>query len=44
LAEDYQRMIEDGLLLDDAESFNNLLQKCKELADKVNATTTQASA
>lgn len=37
LAEDYQRMVEDGLLLDDAEPFDALLQRCQALADKVNA-------
>ena len=37
LAEDYQRMVEDGLLLDDAEPFDALLRRCQALADKVNA-------
>ena len=37
LAEDYQRMVEDGLLLDDAEPFDVLLQRCQALALKVNA-------
>lgn len=37
LAQDYQRMVEDGLLLDDAEPFVVLLQRCQALADKVNA-------
>ena len=37
LAEDYQRMVGDGLLLDDAESFDALLQRCQALALKVNA-------
>jgi hypothetical protein len=37
LAEDYQRMIDDGLLLDDAEPFDVLLQRCQALAFKVNA-------
>lgn len=37
LAEDYQRMVGDGLLLDDAESFDALLQRCRALALKVNA-------
>jgi hypothetical protein len=36
LAEDYQHMVEDGLLLDDAEPFEALLQCCQTLADKVN--------
>lgn len=37
LAEDYQRMVEDGLLLGDAEPFDALLQRCQVLSDKVNA-------
>ena len=37
LADDYQRMIDDGLLLDDAEPFDVLLQRCQALAFKVNA-------
>ena len=37
LAEDYQRMVEDGLLLDDAEPFDVLMQRCQALALKVNA-------
>ena len=37
LAEDYERMVEDGLLLDDAEPFDALLRRCQALADKVNA-------
>ena len=37
LAEDYQRMVEDGLLLDEAEPFDVLLQRCHALALTVNA-------
>jgi len=37
LAEDYARMVEDGLLLDEAESFDVLLERCQALAEKVNA-------
>lgn len=37
LADDYQRMVEDGLLMDDAEPFDNLLERCQALAGKVNA-------
>ena len=37
LAEDYQRMVEDGLLLDDAEPFDALLERCQALAERVNA-------
>lgn len=36
LAEDYQRMVEDGLLLEDAEPFDALLEHCLALAAKVN--------
>ncbi len=43
LAEDYQRMVEDGLLLDDAEPFDDLLQRCQTLADKVNASVREHS-
>lgn len=43
LAEDYQRMVEDGLLLDDAEPFDALLQRCQALADKVNAATRRST-
>jgi hypothetical protein len=38
-ARSLQRMVEDGLLLDDAEPFDALLQRCQALADKVNAAT-----
>jgi hypothetical protein len=37
LAEDYRRMIEDGLLLDDAESFEALLARCQAIQEKANA-------
>ena len=37
LAEDYQRMVQDGLLLDDAEPFDALLQRCQALAERINA-------
>jgi Nucleotidyl transferase AbiEii toxin, Type IV TA system len=43
LAEDYQRMIEDGLLLDDAEPFDTLLQRCQAIAYKVNAAARNAT-
>ncbi|MES2992481.1 MAG: nucleotidyl transferase AbiEii/AbiGii toxin family protein [Pseudomonadota bacterium] len=36
LADDYQRMVGDGLLLSDAESFDVLLQRCQAIALKVN--------
>ncbi len=34
LAEDYQRMVEDGLLIDDVESFDLLIDKCAEIQRK----------
>ena len=37
LAEDYRRMIEDGLLLDEAESFDVLLQRCSDIEQQANA-------
>jgi hypothetical protein len=37
LAADYQRMVEDGLFLDDAESFDELLEKCRVIQQKANA-------
>jgi hypothetical protein len=37
LAEDHQRMVEDGLLLNNAEPFEVLLQRCQALALPVNA-------
>jgi hypothetical protein len=39
LADDYQRMVEDGLLLDDAEPFDDLLEQCCAIADRVNQAT-----
>jgi len=36
LADDYSRMIDDGLLLDDAEPFDALLEQCRAIADRVN--------
>lgn len=37
LAKDYGHMIEDGLLLDDAELFDALLARCRMIQDKANA-------
>lgn len=34
LAEDYRRMVEDGLLLDEAEPFDVLLQRCGEIEEQ----------
>ena len=36
LAEDYRRMVEDGLLFDEAEFFENLLDKCKQVEARAN--------
>lgn len=37
LEQDYARMMEDGLLLDEAETFNELLARCAKIQDKANA-------
>ena len=37
LAEDYKGMVEDGLLLDDAESFEKLMQHCQAIQDRANS-------
>lgn len=36
LASDYAQMIEDGLLLEDAEPFEVLIERCADIADRVN--------
>jgi hypothetical protein len=36
LREDYQRMVADGLLLEEAESFDRLMEKCKTIQEQVN--------
>lgn len=36
LAADYQRMIDDGLLLDDAEPFETLMERCRAIQEKAN--------
>lgn len=36
LADDYARMTADGLLLDDAEPFETLMERCAEIADRAN--------
>ena len=33
---DYERMVEDGILLDDGEGFINLMRRCSELEEKAN--------
>lgn len=37
LGEDYARMVDDGLLLDDAEAFDVLMQTCEQIAARANA-------
>ena len=37
LAADYQHMVDDGLFLDDVESFDTLLRHCKTIQEKSNA-------
>lgn len=37
LEQDYARMLEDGLLLDKAETFEELLARCAKIQDKANA-------
>jgi hypothetical protein len=36
LSEDYARMVDDGLLLDDAEPFDALMARCGDIAEKAN--------
>lgn len=36
LKEDYVRMVEDGLLLDDAEPFDTLITRCDDIAATAN--------
>ena len=36
LAVDYQHMVDDGLFLDEVESFDGLLQHCRTIQDKAN--------
>ena len=33
---DYERMVEDGILLDDSEEFDDLMRRCSELEEKAN--------
>ncbi len=37
LADDYARMAEGGILLDDTESFDQLMEQCADIEEKVNA-------
>ncbi|OJX74305.1 nucleotidyl transferase AbiEii/AbiGii toxin family protein [Magnetospirillum sp. 64-120] len=36
LAKDYARMVEDGLLLEDAEPFEALIERCADIVDRAN--------
>lgn len=36
LAEDYARMVDDGLLLEDAEPFDALMARCADIAERAN--------
>jgi hypothetical protein len=36
LADDYQRMVDDGLFLDDAEPFKTLMEQCQAIQQKAN--------
>ena len=37
LAEDYARMLEHGMLLDESEPFDSLMQRCREIEARANA-------
>ena len=38
LAQDYARMVNDGMLLDDAETFDHLIERCADLEQRANET------
>jgi hypothetical protein len=40
LGEDYRRMIDDGLLLEDAEPFEALIEHCADLSNRANRSAT----
>ena len=42
LERDYARMVDDGLLFDDAESFRTLMERCRDIAARANARANQA--
>ena len=42
LTNDYKGMVDDGLLLDEAESFEHLMARCKAIQDKANKTSAPA--
>jgi len=37
LEEDYARMVDDGLLLEDAEAFEALMTRCADIAERANS-------
>jgi len=37
LAEDYARMVDDGLLLEEAEPFETLMERCADIATRANS-------
>ena len=36
LADDYYRMVTDGMLLDDEERFDDLMERCADIQDRAN--------
>jgi hypothetical protein len=36
LKRDYQRMVDDGLLFEEAESFDQLMEECRGIQERVN--------
>lgn len=42
LAEDYARMVDDGLLLDEAEPFETLMERCAEITARANGAANKA--
>jgi hypothetical protein len=42
LEADYKKMADDGILLDDAESFADLMERCADLQRRANTRNTQA--
>ena len=37
LADDYDRMLSDGMLLDDGEQFNDLMERCADIQERANS-------
>ena len=36
LAEDYERMLNDGMILDDEERFDQLMERCADIQERAN--------